>query len=305
MRHNEIGLRCSLTQAPASAVLSAMTDADLLARVAPADLDGRVRAALVGCAAAPPEAARGALSIARSLAGVVPSLHGPWRGAPVAGAQVAVLGVPCGLGLSSEPIDVLVEGTVGLLAGVEHGRLGLAGACAVAAGVGAGLLGARFDEAVGLALTAADGGERRGEPVPGPLLSARLSWAVALATRAKGDPVDALDMLVGAGSVVQEAVPAAFAVAALCWDRPTELTKVPDMIARFTCPDPVLASLTAALLGARHGVHVAIAPSGSPGAVEAQGALGAVEALGRSVPDLDAVTAGLLAARQSTAAGAR
>lgn len=138
-----------------------------------------------------------------------------------------ICGVLLGVTLPSDPIDGLVAGvttalsrSVGL-AHVDESAPLIAATAGVAAAVSAGIEGASWPQRVALAAWACDEGAATGSYRPGPRLSARLTWACALAERAETDPVDVVALLVGNGAIPQEAVPAGFALAAVGTDVPS------------------------------------------------------------------------------------
>lgn len=135
-----------------------------------------------------------------------------------------ICGVLLGVTLPSDPIDGLVAGvttalsrSVGL-AHIDESAPLIAATAGVAAAVSAGIEGASWPQRVALAAWACDEGAATGSYRPGPRLSARLTWACALAERAETDPVDVVALLVGNSAIPQEAVPAGFALAAVGTD---------------------------------------------------------------------------------------
>lgn len=138
-----------------------------------------------------------------------------------------ICGVLLGVTLPSDPIDGLVAGvttalsrSVGL-AHIDESAPLIAATAGVAAAVSAGIEGASWPQRVALAAWACDEGAATGSYRPGPRLSARLTWACALAERAETDPVDVVALLVGNSAIPQEAVPAGFALAAVGTDVPS------------------------------------------------------------------------------------
>lgn len=138
-----------------------------------------------------------------------------------------ICGVLLGVTLPSDPIDGLVAGvttalsrSVGL-AHIDESAPLIAATAGVAAAVSAGIEGASWPQRVALAAWACDEGAATGSYRPGPRLSARLTWACALAERAETDPVDVVALLVGNSAIPQEAVPAGFALATVGTDVPS------------------------------------------------------------------------------------
>lgn len=155
--------------------------------------------------------------------------------------DACLAGLLVGLTHRSDPLDGLVEALLRALAPAGRADPGgpaapdalatdppvpavgadaslLATAAAVAAWVSAGLDGADQAQRLALAAWAAELGAAAGDYRPGPALSARLTWACAIAERAEADAVDVIGLLVGNSGVPQECVPAAFAVACVCAD---------------------------------------------------------------------------------------
>ncbi len=149
--------------------------------------------------------------------GVIVGLAHPYD--PMAGLVDAVLAAVERIepGIEIEPGS---EGD-GAAAGDAGAGLDVAAVAAVAAGVSCGIDAAAPEQRLALAAWAADDAAARSPYRPGPQLSARLTWACALAERSEGDPVDVLALLVGNSAAPQECVPAAFALAATHPDVPT------------------------------------------------------------------------------------
>lgn len=143
--------------------------------------------------------------------GVIVGLAHPYD--PMAGLVDAVLAAVA-------RIEAGIQG-VGAAAGEAGAGLDVAAVAAVAAGVSCGIDAAAAEQRLALAAWAADDAAARSPYRPGPQLSARLTWACALAERSQGDPVDVLALLVGNSEAPQECVPAAFALAATHPDVPT------------------------------------------------------------------------------------
>lgn len=183
---------------------------------------------------------------------------------PVVGAEIDAIaspfepagsyavGVVVGLAVPGDPVSRVVEEC---LARLDDGcGSDVVGAvCAVATALSVALAGGTWEESLALAMTAADQGGRAAPYVPGPSLAARLSWAHALATRAEDDPLDVIDLLVGAGVVTQETVPCAFAVVALHTDDPHRAVVAAR---RLGGNSAAIAAVAAALIGARVGTGV-------------------------------------------------
>lgn len=262
-----------------------VSDADLIAKVPPEVLHDRAAGALAGLflGGAADEQADAVLGATRSVlapgsedaeasggrargadaapgygpgddllgTGPLPILDDSFGGPDgIVHAGDVLLGVPVGIATSTEPIDDLVEATVRLVApDGDAPPLRLAGACAAAMAVSMGLVGATWNRTVALALAAADSGAARGDATPGPSLSARTTWAMALATRTEDDPAVVLEALVGATPIVQEVLPAAFALVALHADDP-------QRAAEACGRTPSAGPLVGMIVGARAGLGV-------------------------------------------------
>ncbi len=208
--------------------------------------------------------------------------------APVGRTQAACdIGLLVGLAHPCDPMDALVASADALRRLDVLGSGDLATVLAVAAAVSAGVEDSTFEQRLALAAWGADSGSDLAEYRPGPLLSARLTWACALASRAESDPVDVIALLVGNSDVPQECLAAAFAIAA-------------------THADPAGAIRAAAALGGQADVIASLAgvvaaggrrPSGDP---DERGTTLA----GDSATALDALLAGVLACRETHVAGA-
>lgn len=123
---------------------------------------------------------------------------------------------PVGVVMPSADLDALVDRVVEASALTHNTGVALAGACAVAAAVSAGIDGADVDSATRLAIRAAELGAVRGHWVAGASVARRIEWAVRLAVPA--DPAGSLrDIreLIGTSLATQESVPAAFGILAV------------------------------------------------------------------------------------------
>lgn len=147
-----------------------------------------------------------------------PEVGGPATGGPAVETVefACAAGVLMGLATRCDSVATQVESLAH--AAPFTGAPLLAAAAGSAAAVSAGLDGASWPQRLALAAWAADEAPARGDYRPGPSMSARLTWACALAERAEADPVQVVGLLVGNSGVPQECVPAAFALAAVCDD---------------------------------------------------------------------------------------
>lgn len=193
------------------------------------------------------------------------------------------VGLLVGLAHPCDPIDELVAAVIAAVTPFDDGSGVAAAAAAVAAAVSAGVAESSIEQRLALAAWGADAAAERAAYRPGPRLSARLTWACALAGRAEADPVDVLALLVGNSDVPQECVPAAFAVAA-------------------TSPDVRSAIHAALALGGQADVIAAVA-----GAVAAGGRtapIGTDAPLGAGASAAQTLVSGLLAHREATGVSA-
>lgn len=127
-----------------------------------------------------------------------------------------VSGVLMGLAVRSDPLQSQVAAVAARVPFTAAPVL--AAAAGTAAAVSSGLDGASWAQRIALAAWAADDAAGRGTYRPGPSMSARLTWACALAERAETDPVQVIGLLVGNSEVPQECAPAAFALATASGD---------------------------------------------------------------------------------------
>lgn len=177
----------------------------------------------------------------------------------------ALRAVPVGIVRTPEPVADLLDLVEAAGRPVQDARIAHAGASAVAMAVSAGIEGLDAAEILTRALTAAAEGGTRGQASGGPDVAARIAWACGLA-RGADDPLDIIDLLVGTSAATQEAVPAAFAVAAV-HDDPWAACQA---AAGLTGESETIAALVGAMLGARHGLSafpddaVAGLPAGHP-----------------------------------------
>ena len=201
------------------------------------------------------------------------------RAAPV-GIAVPLDGPPPGTGL-----ERLVD-AVARTATPTHGTsVAIAGACAVAAAVSAGVGGATTEQALGVAVQAAAAGARRGRWVASADVAARTRWAVALVAgrRPEQAAADLVD-LVGTSLATAESVPAALAVASR---HPGDPWAAACAAACLGGDADTVAAMAGAVVGACCGAS-ALPPGVRERLVDANPAV---------LGDLDAVVAGLLRLR--------
>jgi len=221
---------------------------------------------------------RSALSLVAQ--GVPAHLAGRNGGTNGAAMRVA----PVGIAFAHEPIETMLDAVVQSCQVTHNTTVGIAGAAAVAAAVSAGVGGAKIDEALRLAMTAAHLGARRGFYYAGADVASRIAWALDLVRgREVEEALDLTYRLVGTSVMTQEAVPAAFAICAIA---PSDPWLACRLAASLGGDCDTVAAIVGAILGACHGE--AFPPH-------------AVEALHVANPDLelDALVDGLLGLRHA------
>lgn len=155
---------------------------------------------------------------------------------------------PLGVAVPVDPLDRLLDRVEEACRPTHFTGLAIAGAAAVAAAVSAGVGGASFAEACAIARQAASDGQVRGHYAAGASVAERLVWAVDLVTGLDEESaLDAIERLIGTGVATQEAVPAAFAIAAR-W--PTDPWRACLAAARLGGDSDTIAAMTGAILGA-------------------------------------------------------
>jgi ADP-ribosylglycohydrolase len=191
---------------------------------------------------------------------------------------------PVGVATPAGDLDLLLRRVVAASRVTHNTGVALAGAAAVAAAVSAGVAGATVPEAAGAAVTAARRAAGLGHWVAAADVAARITWATGLtAGKLAGEVLDQVDVLVGTSLATQESVPAAFAMLAAAPDDPWLAVRLAASAGGDT---DTIAAIAGAIGGACHGT--AAFPE------QARVTVSAVNGL-----DLDEVTAGLLAVRDS------
>jgi ADP-ribosylglycohydrolase len=191
---------------------------------------------------------------------------------------------PVGVATPAGDLDLLLRRVVTASRVTHNTGVALAGAAAVAAAVSAGVAGATVPEAAAAAVTAARRAAGLGHWVTAADLAARITWATGLtAGKPAGEVLDQVDVLVGTSLATQESVPAAFAMLAAAPDDPWLAVRLAASAGGDT---DTIAAIAGAIGGACHGT--AAFPE------QARVTVSAVNGL-----DLDEVTAGLLAVRDS------
>src|SRR4051794_29819271 len=184
-----------------------------------------------------------------------------------------------GIATPHRPLEPLLERVARTSRLTHDTSVAVAGAAAVAAAVSAGLDGAGTEAALQAGVEAAARGAGYGRYVAGADVARRIEWALTLAS------LDDIYALVGTGVATQEAVPAAFAIAARHPDDPWQACLTAASLGGDT---DTVAAMTGAIVGAATG-----AAAFGPAALER---IRAVNSL-----DLERLAEGLLAVR----AGAR
>ena len=184
---------------------------------------------------------------------------------------------PVGIATPRRPLERLLERVAHTSRLTHDTSVAVAGAAAVAAAVSAGVDGAASADALAAGIEAAAAGAGYAPYVAGADVARRIEWALSL------DTLDDVYELVGTGLATQEAVPAAFAIAA----------RHPQ--------DPWQASLTAAGLGGDTDTIAAMAGAIVGAATGIEGFPAAAIDRIRDVNDLglEGIASGLLALRAS------
>ncbi len=155
---------------------------------------------------------------------------------------------PVGIAVPVEPLSRLLDCVEEVCLPTHHTGLAIAGAAAVAAAVSAGVGGASLQEALSYARQAARLGQERGAYVAGASVAERLAWALELVgSLDEASAQDAIAELIGTGVATQEAVPAAFAIAARWSADPWRACLI---AARLGGDSDTIGALAGAILGA-------------------------------------------------------
>ncbi|MFT3888125.1 MAG: ADP-ribosylglycohydrolase family protein [Arachnia sp.] len=179
------------------------------------------------------------------LDGVPASETGRWGDTNGAAMRVA----PLGIAYRALPLAGFVARVAEVNALTHNTRIANAGAAAVGAAVSAGIDGAAIEDALLVAVEAADLGATHGHYTPGPSVGQRIRWALTLA--AGPDPLGAIHALVGTSVATQEAVPAALAIVAAYADDPWGGVCA---AASLGGDSDTVAAMAGAVLGSVHGV---------------------------------------------------
>ncbi|WP_207229574.1 ADP-ribosylglycohydrolase family protein [Ktedonosporobacter rubrisoli] len=160
---------------------------------------------------------------------------------------------PVGIAVPPAPLEALIDLVEDVCRPTHFTGLGIAGAAAVAAAISAGVSGATFSEALPIARQAARLGQQRGNYSPGASIGERLVWAVDLVSQLdESSALDAIYDLIGTGVAMQEAVPAAFALASLWPDDPWQACLA---AAHLGGDSDTIGAITGAILGACCGIE--------------------------------------------------
>ncbi|MEZ0074183.1 ADP-ribosylglycohydrolase family protein [Planotetraspora sp. GP83] len=121
---------------------------------------------------------------------------------------------PIGIAFRADDLETLIDQVQEACAPTHNTGVAIAGASAVAAAISYRLEGCSFDEALQVALAAAEAGAERGHHFNGSDVGERIKWAVDYVADLTVDQViDRVSRLVGTGVQTQETVAAAFALA--------------------------------------------------------------------------------------------
>ncbi|MBK7822373.1 MAG: ADP-ribosylglycohydrolase family protein [Tessaracoccus sp.] len=182
----------------------------------------------------------------RAFQGGVPVAEtGRWGDTNGAAMRVA----PLGIVYRPLPLQDFVAHIAEANALTHNTRIANAGAAAVGAAVSAGIDGAAIEDALEVAVEAADLGAGHGHYTPGASVAHRIRWALSLASGP--DPLGAIHALVGTSVATQEAVPAALAVVAVYAHDPWGGVCA---AASLGGDSDTVAAMAGAILGAVHGV---------------------------------------------------
>lgn len=159
-------------------------------------------------------------ALAALLAGADPDDAGRSGDTNGAAMRIAPVGVATPLAPDGD-VRALVDAVVAASRLTHHTSVALAGACAVAAAVSAGVDGADVRTATDVAVRAAAEGAGRGRWVAAADVGDRIRWAVGVvAGRSDAEACEVVFRLVGTSLATQESVPAAFALLSLHPDDP-------------------------------------------------------------------------------------
>ncbi|MBX5448448.1 ADP-ribosylglycohydrolase family protein [Thermogemmatispora sp.] len=161
---------------------------------------------------------------------------------------------PVGIAVPLEPARRFLERIEEVCRPTHFTGVAIAGATAVAAVISAGVAGASFQEALGEAQHLARQAQEHGAYVAAASVAERLIWAVDLVSHLDEESAqDAIVDLIGTGVATQEAVPAAFAIAARWRADPWRACLI---AARLGGDSDTIAALVGAMLGACAGLEV-------------------------------------------------
>lgn len=157
---------------------------------------------------------------------------------------------PVGIAFSTTDLDAFVAAVHDSCRLTHDTGLGVAGAAAVAAAVSAGLDGADREQALDLAVRAAELGAQRGHWIAGSDIAAKLTWARDyLPGLAKEHQITAIRDVIGTSVASQESVVAALALVSLNLE-PFETLCIAASLGGDT---DTVAAMAGAVLGAVHG----------------------------------------------------
>ncbi|MEO6942914.1 MAG: ADP-ribosylglycohydrolase family protein [Terrimesophilobacter sp.] len=159
---------------------------------------------------------------------------------------------PVGIAVDLHSLTALVDRVVEASFVTHNTGVAIAGACAIAAAVSAGIDGADVTHATGLAVDAARVGENRGHWVAAASVSHRMELATSLADpNSPDDSLRRIRELIGTSLATQESVPAAFGILAVF---PNDPWSACTAAATQGGDSDTIAAMVGAIAGACHGM---------------------------------------------------
>ena len=159
---------------------------------------------------------------------------------------------PIGIIAKSSDLSTLVERVIEASAVTHNTGIALAGACAVAAAVSAGIDGASLDDALHHGIAAAKLGEQSGHWIAGASVPARIELALSLADpAAPKESLRRIREVIGTSLATQESVPATFGILAVFEGRPWESCVA---AAAQGGDSDTIAAMAGAIAGSLHGM---------------------------------------------------
>lgn len=186
-------------------------------------------------------------------AGADPAAAGATGTTNGAAMRIAPLGLARAWGVTPPARRAFLDAVESVCLPTHHTGVAVAGAAAVAAAVSVAVDGAGCEEVLDAAAAAAREGARRGRPVPGPSVAARLEWVRAEVAARDEDVVDDwLYDVVGTTVATSESVPAALALLPAALRDPwTTLRRAASLGGDTDTVAAVLGAVAGAVLGRR------------------------------------------------------